>query len=68
MPKSEDRMFRVARAKKGLTQSKLADILNVTTQTIRNWEKKRSEPSLHNVIRLSMILELTLDEVILYFK
>lgn len=36
----------VLRERVGLTQEKLAEILEVTDHTVRNWEKGRSEPRL----------------------
>ena len=39
------RLLRNARTNMGLTQDEVAEKLEVTAQTIRNWEVKRTEPS-----------------------
>ena len=48
--------LRQKRLEKGLTQEKLAKIIKVTTQSIRNWEKKRSLPSKELLERIYDIL------------
>lgn len=40
------RWLRVRRQVMGITQSDLAKILDVTTQTVRNWEKGKTFPTL----------------------
>lgn len=34
----------VARARLGLTQQGMADLLDISVATLRNWEQKRTEP------------------------
>lgn len=51
--------IRALRKKRGLSQDALAARLNVTRQTISNWETGRSFPDLDTVVRLSEILETT---------
>ena len=52
-----------ARRLKDYTQQDLAEAFDVTTVTIRNWETGVSKPSVRNLIKLSVILEITLDEI-----
>ena len=49
------------REKLKLTQSKLAEILDVDTQTISAWENYRAEPSFINGLKLKE-LEESLDK------
>lgn len=46
--------LRVARARLGLTQAGMADMLGVPVATVRNWEQRRVEPddAAHTLIRL----------------
>lgn len=52
-----------ARRLKDLSQKQLADMFNVTMQTIRNWETGIAKPSVSNLIKLSKILDVTLDDI-----
>lgn len=49
--------IRKYRRKKGLSQEKLAEQLNVTRQTVSNWETGKAYPDVDMVIRLSTALE-----------
>ena len=40
------------RIENNFSQEKLAEILNVSRQTISNWENERSYPDVHNLIML----------------
>ena len=41
------------RQEKGLSQEQLALIINVKNYTVGNWEQKRSEPSIDDIIKLA---------------
>ena len=52
------------RHKLQLNQRELAERLNVSLQTVRNWEHGRREPSIQKLIKLSEISNMTIDEII----
>lgn len=49
------------RIKKGITQRKLADMINVSTVTIGNWEAGIKQPSMKAIIALATALGVTTD-------
>ena len=49
------------RIENNFSQEKLAEILNVSRQTISNWENERSYPDVHNVIMLCDIYSVSLN-------
>ncbi|QVK17527.1 helix-turn-helix transcriptional regulator [Mycoplasmatota bacterium] len=52
------------RKEKSLTQTNLADILNVTHQAISRWETGESIPDVQMLINLSMFYNITVDEIL----
>lgn len=52
------------RADKKMTQEELAKVLGVTTQTIRNWERKQPDLSGETVIKLALYFQVTSDELL----
>lgn len=54
----------VARKIAGITQSDLAKILEVSETTIINWEKGRSEPTVHQAIRIAEAVKRPIDSII----
>ncbi len=52
------------RKKLGLTQQKLADILEVDIMTVSRWERNRQEPSIVTLKKLSGVLKCTIDYLI----
>ena len=60
-------ILKVGRAKQGMTQQQLADIMNVSVQTIRNWERKDTQPNAHYLVQLSLHLDITLDELVTFY-
>ncbi|MBS5685227.1 MAG: helix-turn-helix transcriptional regulator [[Clostridium] innocuum] len=48
----------------GLTQEQVAEDIKVTRQTISNWENERSYPDIMNVIDLSNLYSLSLDDLL----
>ena len=53
--------IKVARRKKELTQTRLAEMLGVKAQAINNWERCRAIPNYDKLKRLSEILEESID-------
>lgn len=51
------------RKKHQLTQDQLAEALNVTRQTISNWENDNSSPDINQSIELATLFGLSLDEL-----
>lgn len=49
------------RIENNFSQEKLAEILNVSRQTISNWENERSYPDVHNLIMLCDIYSVSLN-------
>lgn len=47
-----------------LSQGQLAKKLNVSPKTISNWENERNLPDLELIIKISKVLDVTLDELI----
>lgn len=52
------------RLQKGLTQEAVAEKIQVSRQTISNWENERSYPDIVSVINLSNLYEISLDELL----
>ena len=52
------------RTEKQLSQGELAEILEVSRQSISKWENNSAVPELDNLIRLSEIFEVSLDELV----
>ena len=46
---------------KGITQKELADLLNVSGNTVHSWEKDKQEPSMNALLFLSEYFEVSLD-------
>ncbi|HEU5140212.1 MAG TPA: helix-turn-helix domain-containing protein [Bacillales bacterium] len=63
--------LQLRRKKAGFTQEQIAEKMNITRQTLSNWEVGKNYPDIETIIRLSHIYELSLDEFLLgkiYFK
>ena len=52
------------RKEKGLSQEKLAEQINVTRQTISNWELGETAPNPEQLILLSKVLDKSIDELV----
>ncbi|NLY72499.1 MAG: DUF3955 domain-containing protein [Tissierellia bacterium] len=57
--------LRIIRNIKGLTQEELDSKLNISRQSISNWENNKNLPDLEMVVKLSMTFNLSLDQLIL---
>ena len=53
-----------ARIEAGITQEKAAEKINVSRQTISNWENEKSYPDIISVIALSDLYSVSLDELL----
>ena len=60
-------IIKINRAKMDLTQMELADKLGVAVQTIRKMERNEYSPTVHQLVQLSVHLELSLDELVSAF-
>lgn len=52
------------RLDKGLSQKKLATMIDVSQQCISEWENGDNEPTLTSLWKLSDVLEITIDELV----
>ena len=52
------------RKQKNLSQEELAEKIYVSRQTISNWETGKSYPDVHNLILLSTLYEISIDELV----
>ena len=50
--------------KSGFTQETVAEKINVSRQTISNWEMKNSYPDIISVIELSSLYSISLDDLL----
>lgn len=53
-----------ARLKKSMTQEEVAEKLFVSRQSISNWENNKTYPDIGNVIALSDLYQISLDELL----
>jgi len=53
-----------SRTKLQLSQEEVAEKLNITRQTLSNWENNKSYPDILNIIELSNIYPISIDELI----
>ena len=53
-----------ARLNRDLTQEVIAEKLNVSLQTISNWENEKSYPDIISVIELSNLYSISLDDLL----
>ena len=53
-----------ARMRSGFTQECVAEKVNVSRQTISNWENEKSYPDIISVIELSNLYSISLDELL----
>ena len=58
------KQLKEARIKSHLTQEMVSEKINVSRQTISNWENEKSYPDIINIIELNNLYSITLDELI----
>ena len=56
--------IRMARIKANLTQEQVAEVLNVSRQTISNWETGKTYPDIVSVVKLSDLYDISLDHLL----
>ncbi|MGF7014336.1 phosphotransferase [Ornithinibacillus bavariensis] len=57
--------LKLRRKKAGFTQEQVAEKMNITRQTLSNWEVGKNYPDIDSIISLSQIYNLSLDELLL---
>ena len=58
------RKLKEARQMRGLTQENVAEKLNVSRQTLSNWETEKFYPDILYVLQLSDLYQVSLDELL----
>jgi len=53
-----------ARINRGFSQSEIATMLHISRQSISKWENGRGYPDLDNLVRLSEIYQVSIDELL----
>ena len=61
-------VIKVGRAKLGISQTKLAERMNVSRTTVWNWENKLAIPKVSQIVDLSRYLDITLDDIMNFFN
>lgn len=56
--------LKAARANSGLTQEQVSEEIQVSRQTISNWENEKSFPDIISVIKLSDLYNISLDRLL----
>lgn len=55
--------LKILRAKAGLSQKALADILGITQSAVTNWERGNTNPTFNKLPELAKALDCTIDEL-----
>lgn len=56
--------IKIARINLKLSQEEVSEKLNITRQTLSNWENDRFLPDILNVIKMSKLYDISLDELL----
>lgn len=56
--------LRILRQKSGYTLEQLAEIVDVSRQTVAKWETGETVPDIVNCVKLSSVFQVTLDEFV----
>lgn len=56
--------LKIARQNSGYTQEEVSDILFVSQQTISNWEKEISTPSVIDLVKISNLYQVSIDTLL----
>lgn len=56
--------LKTARVNSGMTQEQISEAIQVSRQTISNWENEKSYPDIISVIKLSNLYNISLDELL----
>lgn len=57
--------IRKFREEKGISQASLAEMLNVNQVTVSRWETSERDPSIRNLIKISKIFDVGLDDLLI---
>jgi len=58
------KQLKIHRKKSGLSQSEVAEQLNISRQSISKWENGRGYPDIDNLVLLSQVYEVTIDDLL----
>lgn len=58
------RNLKIARQNSKYTQKEVSDILAVSQQTISNWEKEISTPSVDELVKISNLYHISVDTLL----
>jgi transcriptional regulator with XRE-family HTH domain len=56
--------FKIARQRKGLRQKELGDLINLSSNTISNYEAGIRDPDIKTLIKIAQVLEVTIDYLV----
>ena len=56
--------LKIARQNSGYTQEEVSNILFVSQQTISNWEKEISTPSVSDLVKISNLYQASIDTLL----
>lgn len=59
-----EEQLRTLRQEKGLSQTELAEMMDVSRQAVSRWETGAVVPSTENLVRLSKLYDVPLDEIV----
>lgn len=62
--KNMGKMICLLRKEKGMTQSDLAEKMNVTDKAVSKWERNCSCPDIHSIPKLAEVLDTTVEELL----
>lgn len=62
--KSIGKMISLLRKEKEMTQSELAEKMNVTDKAVSKWERDLSCPDINTISKLADVLEVSVDELL----
>lgn len=54
--------IKIALYKKGISQTQLAEIMNVSPQQVNNWVSGRTIPKMETLLKLSELLDCSINE------
>ncbi|HDR8331501.1 TPA: helix-turn-helix transcriptional regulator, partial [Bacillus cereus] len=52
------------RKRDNMSQEELAEKLHVSRQSISNWENERNYPDIHNLLMMSILFDVSLDDLV----
>ena len=58
------RKLQLARINAGLTQEQVAEALEVSRQTVSNWENDRTDPDIKSIVTISELYHVTLNQLL----